>query len=275
MGNITIEAVAARYDQNAKYLGILWSTLHDDTPSLLLDELRSEWHRSKPEDAAALAAHVAARQKGLWAFNPIGVLGRKGSRSRWLEAIDPLLIRQEMRFEIPAPKEGQESQDFVVSLVTTDAGDGNEHDLAKWTQPRLVAEGQPDILLPGWLSADGKAIDAASVCVRAPSVMTLRIPAELAGRDLVTTATLEPDLGTGGSVQVDVIAGTPNLQPGLQPSGVIVTYSKVDIGADKRTVSYRRAVLVGEKTQARKRLASAMDDYRSGFPAAQIGRAHV
>ena len=35
----------------------------------------------------------------------------------------------------------------MVSLVASDAGDGNEHDFVVWQQPRLVAPGRPDLLL--------------------------------------------------------------------------------------------------------------------------------
>ena len=267
-GDKTIEVVAAARGLNAKYLGSLWTKLTEDKKSLLMDDLRSRWRSANPDDAAALAAHVAAWQKGLWTFNPVGLLGRKGSRSRWMEPVSPLLTQQELSFKIPAPKDGEDAKEFIVSLVTTDAGDGNEHDFVVWTQPRFVAEKKPDVLLRGWLTADGKAIDAASVCVRAPSVITIRIPAELAGRELVTTATLKPKTGGEGSVQADVVVGTPGAKSGLLPSEIIVKFEHVNIGADKRTVSYRRPILVTEKSKARKCFEATMGDFRFLFPAA-------
>ena len=264
----TVEAVAAERGLNAKYLGNLWSKLTSDDRSLILDDLRSRWGSAKPKDTAALATHVATWQMGLWTFNPVGLLGRKGSRSRWMERVSPLLTQQELRFQIPAPKDGEEAKEFVVSLVAGDAGDGNEHDFVVWRQPRLVADGKPDTLLRDWVTADGNAIDAASVCVRAPSVITIRLPADMAGRELVTTVSLEPEIGAEGSVQADVVAGTPDAKSGLQPSETIVKFEHVDIGADKRTVSYRRPILVTEKSKARKRFEAAMGDFRSLFPAA-------
>ena len=267
-GDKTVEAVAAERGLNAKYLGNLWSKLTSDDRSLILDDLRSRWGSAKPKDTAALATHVATWQMGLWTFNPVGLLGRKGSRSRWMERVSPLLTQQELRFQIPAPKDGEEAKEFVVSLVAGDAGDGNEHDFVVWRQPRLVADGKPDTLLRDWVTADGNAIDAASVCVRAPSVITIRLPADMAGRELVTTVSLEPEIGAEGSVQADVVAGTPDAKSGLQPSETIVKFEHVDIGADKRTVSYRRPILVTEKSKARKRFEAAMGDFRSLFPAA-------
>jgi hypothetical protein len=267
-GDKTIEAVAEERGLNAKYLGILWSTLTGDDRSLLLDDLRSHWQSAKPAAAAALTRYVLDWQKGLWTFNPVGLLGRKGSRSRWMEAVSPMLAQHELRFQIPAPKEGEEAKEFVVSLVAGDAGDGNEHDFVVWTQPRLVADGKPDKLLLDWVTGDGKSIDAGSVCVRAPAVITIRVPADLAGRELVTTASLEPETGGEGSVQADLVAGTPSAKSGLLPAEVIVKFEHVNIGADKRTVSYRRPILVNEKSQARGRFEATMADFRNLFPAA-------
>ena len=266
-GDKTIASVAAQSSLNAKYLGLLWSALTGDDRSLLLDQLRTQWRVASPDAAAALTQLVLEWQKGVWTFNPVGLLGRKGSRSRWLEAVSPLLKQHELRFPIPAPPEGEKTSEFVVSLVAGDAGDGNEHDFVVWTQPRLVAEGKPDAPLKGWLTAGGKTIDADSVCVRAPSVITIRVPAGLAGRELVTTASLAPK-GAAGSVQTDVVAGSPVVQPGLLPCEVMVKLEHVNIGADKRTVSYRRPIVVTENSEARKRFATAMDDFRSLFPAA-------
>jgi len=311
-GGKSIEFVAREHGLNAKCLGILWSGLVGTEPSLLLDPLRARWRSAKLDDAAALSADISNWQKGLWAFNPIGLLGRKGSRERWLEAVNPLLTRHELRFKFPEPEEGEDkkvtekeepedkSEDekvVVFSLVVTDAGDGNEHDFVVWQQPRLVTEGEPDMLLRDVASAssrrvtqvasatnsdaepsdlllfgrhpNGLAIDPQSFCVRAPSVIEIRIPAKLmAGREFVTTAVLELETGGSGSVQPDIVAGTPELRLGLLPSEVNVTLSDVNVGANTRTVSYRRPILVGENSQAWKHFESAMVEYRRLFPAA-------
>ena len=267
-GDKTIEGVAKEHGLNAKYLGLLWSALTGDDRSLLLDDLRSRWRRAGLEGAVGLTRHVLDWQKGLWTFNPVGLLGRKGSRSRWMEAASPLLAEHEFHFQIPAPEEGEEARECVVSLLVGDAGDGNEHDFVIWTQPRLVAEGKPDVVLQDWLAGDGRSTDAASVAVRAPSVITIRVPASLAGRELVTTASLDPAKGGEGSVQAEVVGGTPSARSGLLAAEVSIKFEHVNIGADKRTVSYRHPVLVAEKSQARKRFEAAMGDFRNLFPAA-------
>lgn len=266
-GDKTIADVAAQTNLNARYLGNLWSVLNAADGSLLLDQLRAQWRQASPDAAADLTQYVRTWQKGVWTFNPVGLLGRKGSRSRWMEAVSPLLTQHELRFPVPARQEADKTKEFVVSLVAGDAGDGNQHDFVVWTQPRLVADGKPDVPLRGWLTAGGQPLDADSVCVQAPSVITVHVPAELAGRLLVTTARLAPK-GLAGSVQTEVVAGIPAAPSGLRPSEVLVKLEHVNIGADKRTVSYRRPILVGEKSESRKRFAAAMEDFRRLFPAA-------
>ncbi|MBI1918750.1 MAG: DUF1592 domain-containing protein [Planctomycetes bacterium] len=281
-GSKTITAVARERGLNARYLGILWSSLSGQAPSLLLDDLRSRWRRAKPQDAAALAAEVATWQKGLWTFGPVGLIGRQGGPSRWMEPVNPLVTQQDIRFTIPSGGDGGKNKEVVLSLVATDAGDGNEQDFVVWKKPRLVAKGRPDLLLrdvkevgdlgPALFGRhpNGKAIDAASLCVRAPSVITIRLPAHLAaGRDLVTTAVLDKETGREGSVQVDVVAGTPARRSGLLPSEVTVKFSQVtQVFSDQREVSYSRPILIGGKSTARQRFESAFEEYRRVFPAA-------
>ncbi len=276
-GEKTPAAVAAQHGLNARYLQALWSTLNSDDRSLLLDELRVRWREAGPGEAAALAAQVNTWQKGLWIFNPVGLLGRKGSQARWLEPVDPLLTRQELRLKVPGPKSGEEATEFTVSLIATDAGDGNDHDFLVWERPRLIAEKMPDILLRDVEGIDaalfgrhpeGKKIDSASICVRAPATISLRLPAELAGRELVTTAALDPETGSEGSVQGEMVAGTPEPRTGLLPSEVVVGYDKINIGAEQRTVTHRRAILIGEKGGTRQRFEEALEEHRSLFPAA-------
>ena len=292
-GGKTIEDVARERGLNSKYLGTLWSTLSESEASLLLVGLRARWRSAKSQDAAALAADVATWQRGLWTFSPVGLMGRRGSSSRWLEPIDPLVTHQELRFKIPASAEDEEEKDVVVSLVVTDAGDGNGHDYVVWQRPRLVKDGQADILLrdlrnvgpdsestaaaewgldPAMFGKhpNGKAIDAASLCVRAPSVIAIRLPAHLAAdRDLLTTAALDEETGREGSVQVAVVAGTPPSESGLFPSAVTVTYSTVtQVFSEHRSVSIARPILVSENSAARMALQSAMNEHRSLFPAA-------
>ena len=287
-GTMTIETVAGQHGLNARYLGILWSSLSGSRPSLILDTLRFRWRRSKPEDASALAADVAAWQKGLWTFGPVGLYGKKGIPARWMRPVNPLVTWEDIHFDIgfPSTPEDEKKEEVVVSLVVTDAGDGNDQDFVVFQQPRLIAEGHPDILLRNLPDSglgpesfgrhpNGQTIDADSLCVRAPSVIRFHLPTELAADcTFVATAVLDRETGEEGSVQVlsetHWVDDTPSIEPRLRICEVATTFSKVGVlvaGRD-RDVSFRGAILVGEDSTARRRIAAAMDEYRSVFPAA-------
>src|SRR5207244_2797736 len=107
-----------------------------------------------------------------------------------------------------------------------------------------------------------------SLCVRGPSVIKIRLPGHLAaGRTLVTHAVLDRETGRDGSVQVDVVAGTPAYTSGLLPSEVSVTFSKVtQVFSDRRDVTFSRPILVAESSTGRQRIESSMDSFRSLFP---------
>ncbi len=143
-GARTIAAVANERNLNARYLGTLWSSLTSSEPSLLLDVVRARWRPAKVGDAAALTAEIAGWQRTLSRFTTVGQIGKVGGPKRWLEPVDPVTSRQEVRFKIPATPD---SQDVVLSLLASDAGDGNAHDFVVWQRPRLVAPGRPDLLL--------------------------------------------------------------------------------------------------------------------------------
>src|SRR5262249_20985256 len=143
-GSRTIADVSRDRKLNAKYLGILWRSLTGKEPSLLLDGVRARWRTARPDEAAALTAEIAVWQKALWQFRTVGHIGKVGGPKRWLESVDPLSSRADVRFKIPAVSEGQ---DVVVSLAASDAGDGNASDFVVWQRPRLVAPGRTDLLL--------------------------------------------------------------------------------------------------------------------------------
>ncbi len=93
----------------------------------------------------------------------------------------------------------------------------------------------------------GKTVDPASLCVRAPSVLEVRLPAELAaGAELATTASLHPEAGMDASVQMEVRSardGLGSLLPGTP-------------------------VVVRAGSPAGKRFETAFADFRALFPAA-------
>ncbi len=92
----------------------------------------------------------------------------------------------------------------------------------------------------------GAAIDAASLCVQAPNVFEVRLPAELVeGCEMVTGGTLDPGTGREGSVQLRLLSGQSEVPRRVSPSQPIV-------------------VLDG--STARQRFEAAFDAVRELFP---------
>ncbi|MEX0586940.1 MAG: DUF1592 domain-containing protein, partial [Pirellulales bacterium] len=95
---------------------------------------------------------------------------------------------------------------------------------------------------------NGEPIDAASLCVKAPAVVEVRLPADLVeGCELVAIAMLHRETGREGSVQVFVSATKPPPQAGLQPD---------------------LPILVSDDSSARRRIETALDSFRQIFPVA-------
>ncbi len=144
-GTTSLADVARQEDLNAKYLGIVWSTLHGAERLPIVDGLRARWRAARVDDVPALAAEIAGWQKSLWRFTSVGQIGKIGGPKAWMEPVSPLAGRQELRLKMPP--NNSSSGDVTVYLVAGDSGDGNEHDLVVWDKPRLVAPGRPDLLL--------------------------------------------------------------------------------------------------------------------------------
>ena len=278
-GDKTVASVAAEHGLNAKYLKLLWESLSSTEPSLLLDGLRAHWRESKVEDAAPLVEEVSAWQRGLWAFDVVGLMGRKGSGTQWQEPVDPIASKHEFRLSIPAVKEGEE-KDIVISLAATDCGDGNQEDFVVWHQLRLVMEKQPDLLLqdiPELKGIDpsqfgkhpnGTTIDAGSLCMHAPAVITLTLPGKIAsGKTFVTTAMLAPGSGIDATAQPSVVFGVAEAKSGFVAATTTATLSTVTaLYPDTRTISFQHPILIADESALRKKFTASMEAHRQLFP---------
>ena len=143
-GRKSIAEIARAQGLNAKYLGILWKSLHDSKPSLVLDPLRAQWKSAQPGDAPALTKSIAQWQQTLWRFTQVGHIGKRDGPKAWQLPVTPLVSSREVRMKLPAPSAGR---DVTLYLAASDAGDGNVNDFALWENPRLVAPGRPDVPL--------------------------------------------------------------------------------------------------------------------------------
>ncbi|MEX2561274.1 MAG: DUF1592 domain-containing protein, partial [Pirellulales bacterium] len=95
---------------------------------------------------------------------------------------------------------------------------------------------------------NGAAVEATSLCVEAPSIVEVRLPAELvAGCELVTAGLLDPSSGDEGTVQLQVLAARPQPNVPLSPA---------------------LPILANDGSAARERVGAALDEFRGLFPAA-------
>jgi hypothetical protein len=145
--------VAAKEKLNPKYLGILWQTLTDKTPSQPLDTIRAKWQSAMEKDVPALAAEVTAWQAALWRTVRVGSYVQTGwgqgagagkpieSLSRQQPTDPPAVDSVPLRVAFkPAPGQSE----VVLYLTAHEAG---MNGAVVWQRPRFEAPGKPPLLL--------------------------------------------------------------------------------------------------------------------------------
>lgn len=190
-----------------------------------------------------------------------------------------------------SPEERSRLAEAVQSLLTAPAvpGTASKGDLALYRQ--LTSLGSPLLRIPREIRPaasvaanakpwgldpalfgrhpNGSAIEAASLCIKAPSLLEIRLPASLAeGREFVTTGTLHPTTGRDGSVQLQALNTRPS------PNATLVT-GTVDTAGGRGTwtdadkpPTYSTPIVVNNGSDARKRIEASLEEFRNTFPAA-------
>ena len=116
---------------------------------------------------------------------------------------------------------------------------------------------------------NGSAIDADSLCVQAPSVIELQLPADFAeGCELVTSGLLHRPTGIEGTVQLQVLTSKPVAGAGLVASAVTETNANRQWTDNDRRLQHSSPILVSEGSRASQRVEAALEAYRNLFPAA-------
>jgi hypothetical protein len=139
-----VEEVARERGLNARYLGTLVDALRGGAPAPLFDQLRARWRTVTADGIAGLARDLAKWQEALWRFNGIGHIGLRGGPTAWMEAVSPLVTRQELRHRPAIPSAGGE---VVLRLRAEDIGGGRPGALVLWQRPHLVLPGRPPMPL--------------------------------------------------------------------------------------------------------------------------------
>jgi cytochrome c553 len=112
-------------------------------------------------------------------------------------------------------------------------------------------------------------VEAASLCVRAPAVIEVRLPADLvAGTEFITTGVLHAEIGKEGSVQFQVLTTKPESASGLQATTATETNANGPWTSNNRGVAHSTPIVVADLSAARRRIEAAFDEFRRWFPAA-------
>ena len=142
-GKITLAEVAEKEKLNAKYLGVLWQTLTDKTPSDPLDRIRSRWRETTEKDVAALASEITELQKALWKFVPIGSY-RYGATTRQVASDPAVSDVHPIKFAVkPAPWQIE----VVLYLASSDFTPAAKGSRVVWQRPRFEVPGKAPLLL--------------------------------------------------------------------------------------------------------------------------------
>ena len=116
---------------------------------------------------------------------------------------------------------------------------------------------------------NGTNLPDANLCVRAPAVLEVRLPADLAeGCEFVATATLHRETGTEGSVQMQVLTTKPATTSGLAVGAVKELGGKSTWSDGERPVGSDAPIIVAENSEARRRITAHLAAFRELFPAA-------
>ena len=127
---------------------------------------------------------------------------------------------------------------------------GHNHEFAAIGRRRIVSLGIGRAAQFG-KRPDGTAIDPASLCVQAPSVIEVRLPADLvAGSELMTTGMLDNTAGAEGSVQLQVVTTKPGPLSRLRPSGTTIGTANGTWSSNNQTVSYATPIVVTDGSAA-------------------------
>jgi hypothetical protein len=116
---------------------------------------------------------------------------------------------------------------------------------------------------------DGGEVGATSLCVKAPSVIEVRLPASLAeGAEFVVTGRLHAPTGAEGSVQMQVLTSRPASLSQLVPCKAEATAVKGQWSDNNERTQLSTPVIVNDRNITRRRFVAAFDDFRTLFPAA-------
>lgn len=235
----------------------------------------AQWSLSADVAGNVLAGNPhadGAGRAGIWHFYTEPVAG---ANSETVLPAGSLLARWQAAEQ---PDERRELAESLQKLLTAAAPPAEGPDAALYRQ--LTSLAGPLFIGPMTSTASASkstwGLDAAAfgngtadVHVRAPSVVAVRLPADLvANSEFVTTGTLDKTSGAEGSVQLEVLTMKPSARSGLLPTATTVGDAKGTWTSNNQIISYGMPVVVGTQSAARKRVETVFEEFRGMFPAA-------
>jgi len=251
-GTTTIAQVAQLLGLNAKYLGALWSSLNEVTPSTFLNPIRADWRKAVPADVPALVASIKAWQNSLWRFGAIGHIGKQNGPKGWQLPVDPVVTMEDFRVAVPAGDSPK------VYLTSANLRSGRAS--LVWSKPRVVVKGKPDIavaLPAGKPSGPNQVIEVA-------------LPAGLPkGAEFLIEGHLPKETSAEACVQAWVTTTPPVVSGRIVPTGAPINKKKGGMWSDgEGAMGFTAPLLVTEGGVARQELLRSAQAFRDLFPSA-------
>ncbi len=114
---------------------------------------------------------------------------------------------------------------------------------------------------------DRLAVDATTLCVKAPSIVDFTLPASLLdGAELVVEGRLHPVSGANGSVQMQLTTTKPKLESGIVESKTETSLANGQWTDNNLRTIYSAPVIANDGSDARHRFESAFEVFRDLFP---------
>jgi Protein of unknown function (DUF1592)/Protein of unknown function (DUF1588)/Protein of unknown function (DUF1587)/Protein of unknown function (DUF1585)/Protein of unknown function (DUF1595)/Planctomycete cytochrome C len=251
-GTTTIAQVAQLLGLNAKYLGTIWSSLNEVTPSTFLDPVRADWRKATPADVPALVASIKAWQNSLWRFGAIGHIGKQNGPKGWQLPVDPVVTMEDFRVAIPAG----DTPKVYLSSANLRSGRAS----LVWSKPRVVVKGKPDI--------------AVALPAGKPSgpnqVIEVNLPAGLPkGAEFLIEGHLPKEASAEACVQAWVTTTPPVVSGRIVPTGAPTNKKKGGMWSDgEGAMGFTAPLLVTEGGVARQELLRSAQAFRDLFPSA-------
>ncbi|MEY3813135.1 MAG: hypothetical protein RL495_1082 [Verrucomicrobiota bacterium] len=251
-GTTTIAQVAQLLGLNAKYLGTLWTSLNELTPSTFLDPIRADWRKAVPADVPALVASIKAWQNSLWRFGAIGHIGKLDGPKGWQLPVDPVVTMEDFRVAVPAGDSPK------VYLTSANLRSGRAS--LVWSKPRVVVKGKPDIavaLPAGKPSGPNQVIEV---------TLSAGLPK---GAEFLIEGHLPKEASAEACVQARVTTTPPVISGRIVPTGAPINKKKGGMWSDgEGAMGFTAPLLVTEGGVARQELQRSAQAFRDLFPSA-------